>query len=76
MEYYFWMATIQHYFWLAMAITVNPQYIIFSALMFFAIPSTTKAELFPGMRDSLNTQLEILKTQMYLNQKQYYENLQ
>jgi hypothetical protein len=76
METTFWTAILIYYTSLVGAITVQPAMIFVTAALFFTIPGLTEAELIPGMRDSLQAQLEILETQMYLNKEGYYENLQ
>lgn len=72
-EQYFWMAIPQYYFWTAMAITTNPAYLVFTAILFFVIPQTTETELVPGIKTLLNSQTEVLKTQRYLSRERYYQ---
>lgn len=76
METAFWTAITIYYISLAGAITFQPAMIFVTIALFMTIPSLTEAELIPGMRESMATQTEILKTQMYLNREGYYENLQ
>jgi hypothetical protein len=76
METTFWTAILIYYASLIGAITVQPAIIFVTAAIFFTTPSLTEAELIPGMRDSLNTQLDILETQMWLSREGYYENIQ
>jgi len=76
METTFWTAILIYYTSLVASITVQPAMFFVTAALFFTTPSLTEAELIPGMRDSLNTQLEILETQMWLSREGYYENIQ
>jgi len=74
METGFWINTTIYYISIASLITIpNAPAFFVAAIFFFAIPSSTKTELFPGMRDNLNTQVETLKTQIYLNQQGHYQ---
>lgn len=77
-KWFFWEATAVYYFSLSMAVAfTDPVFTTITGLLFFLIPSTTETELIPGLRQSLNTNIEILKTQRHLAQKGYYnENVQ
>lgn len=73
METSFWTSILIYYTSLAGAITTQPAMIFVTAALFFTVPSLTQTELIPGLRDSINAQLEILETQMYLNREGYYQ---
>lgn len=73
METTFWAAITIHYISLAAAITVNPAIIFVTASTFYMIPSLTQTELIPGIRTTLEAQIEVLKTMQYLQGKGYYE---
>lgn len=72
MNYYFANAVLLYYFWLGVAITIEPLSIIFTGLMFLIIPSTTNIEIMPGMQESLEAQKECLKTTEWLRKNGYY----
>lgn len=72
METTFWTATLIYYTSLIGAITVQPAMIFVTIAIFFTIPSLTEAELVPGLQTSMEAQVEILKTQMYLSREGYY----
>jgi len=73
METAFWTASTIHYTALAGAIMIEPAMILVCFAMMAVIPSLTETELIPGLGDSLEAQIEILKTQFYLNKAGYYE---
>lgn len=73
METTFWTAVTIYYAALYGAITVQPAMIFVTFALFFTIPSLTQAEIMPGIRTSLNAQIEILETQRYLAKRGYYK---
>jgi len=73
METAFWTASAIHYAALIGAITVQPAMIFVCFSMMAVIPTLTETELIPGLGDSLEAQLEILKTQKHLGRTGYYE---
>jgi len=72
-ENYFWFALANYYFFLALAVTRQPYFLGVALPLFITIPSLSGVELVPGMQDSLEAQIETLKTQLYLDSKNYYD---
>lgn len=70
----FWTATAAYYISATLAVTNNPLYLFISLTMIPAI--TNGAELIPGMKTVLNAQIQTLQTMIWLDRKQYYEDLQ
>jgi len=75
MNNYFRLATLNYYLSLALAITVNPNFLIFTALMFLVIPSDSQVELIPGTETVLEAQIELFKTQYWLSKNGYHESI-
>lgn len=61
MEKLFWAAVTTYYTTIYAAVKHSPNFILLTFLLFFTLPSLTEHEVFPGMREQLNTQLQLLQ---------------
>lgn len=75
-EPYFWINTAVYYILLIGAINGSILALILMAPVLTRVQTSTDTELIPGMREIPDAQIEILKTQRYLDKKGYYENVQ
>ena len=73
---HFWINTAIYYISIIGAISGSKAALFVTGILFLAIPHSTEAELIPGLRQSLSANIEVLKTQLYLDRTGYYEKIQ
>lgn len=61
MEKLFWAATTTYFTSLYAAIKHSPNYILLTFLLFLLIPSLTKTQTVPGIKQHLTQQIQVLQ---------------